>query len=74
MTRVYAPLGASIRRARLRAGKTVEQLADEVHRCDATVEGWEEGRSAPPIATLYRVAAALGTTASALLDDREPVS
>jgi transcriptional regulator with XRE-family HTH domain len=62
-------LGARIRKLRRTQRRTLQEIAD---RCDFTrslLSKIETGRTVPPVATLSRIAAALGVSTAALLDD-----
>ncbi len=65
-------LGPRLRRIRRQLGRTLEEIAQ---RCDCTrslLSKFETGRSVPPIATLTRIAQALGTDVATLLSDKAP--
>jgi transcriptional regulator with XRE-family HTH domain len=65
-------LGALIRRTREELGMTQKQLADAAHVAESqTVSRWERGERAPQ--DLEAVAAALQTTAAAMLRQLEPI-
>jgi len=49
-------LGGRIRRARLKKGLTLKQLAEEVDRIFASAGHWEAGRARPDSTTLRRIA------------------
>lgn len=60
-------VGSNVRRGRVKAGLTQEQLAFEA-RIDLTyVGGIERGKRNPSVLVLARIAEALGTSPSALL-------
>lgn len=46
--------------ARIAAGMTQQQLADAIHTTQAMIARWETGRRTPKVATLKRIADALG--------------
>lgn len=65
-------LGTRLRRLRRQQGRTLEEIAQ---RCDCTrslLSKIETGKSTPPIATLTRIAQALGVDMAALLTDSAP--
>ena len=62
-----AALGAAVRRHRENLGLSQERFAFEVDLDRTYVSGIERGVRNPTVATLLRVAKALGTTPSALL-------
>lgn len=66
-------LGARIRRARLAAGLTQKQLADQLHITDRAVSKWERGLSAPDIALLEPLADVLHLTLTQLIIGGEEV-
>ena len=67
-------LGARIRRARLAAGLTQKQLADQLNITDRAVSKWERGLSAPDIALLEPLADVLHLTLTALITGGEAVT
>ncbi|TIH30822.1 helix-turn-helix domain-containing protein [Subtercola vilae] len=67
-----AALGRVIRAMRRDAGKTLQQLADASGLSQPYLSQTETGRSMPSLMTLHRIAAALGTSGSALLALTEP--
>ena len=75
-------IGTAIRHNRQRAGRTQRQLAEEAGVAVAHLSRLENDRGTPTLRTMHRLAAALGVTASALLEreitleppDRCPVS
>lgn len=62
-------IGARIRRLRRRQGRTLQAVARSCGFTKSLLSKIENGLSAPPVATLTRIAAALGVGVSALLDD-----
>ena len=60
-------MGSRIRQARLAAGLTQKQLADQLHITDRAVSKWERGLSAPDIALLEPLAQLLGISVEELL-------
>lgn len=65
-------LGTRLRRIRRQQSRTLEEIAQ---RCDCTrslLSKIETGKSTPPIATLSRIAQALGVEMAALLGDTAP--
>ena len=64
------PLSESIRAARIAAEMTQLELAERVRVTRVTVSNWERGKHAPAAGQLQDLAAALGTTASDLLEGR----
>lgn len=60
-------IGSNIRDLRVAAGVTVDALAKRAALTKGALSKIETGRSSPPIATLMRIASALGTTLSRLL-------
>ena len=64
-----AQFGATVRRLRLQAGLTQEQLGE---RCDmdlSAVSRLERGQRNPRLDTLVRISRALGVPPAALLED-----
>jgi quercetin dioxygenase-like cupin family protein/DNA-binding XRE family transcriptional regulator len=62
--------GSRLRSIRLNRHLTLQQVADQ---CDCTrslLSKIENGRTCPPVATLTRIAQALGTTVAALIEDQ----
>jgi transcriptional regulator with XRE-family HTH domain len=57
--------GALLRRARIDAGMSREQLALDIHRSYLTVSNYETGKGTPTVATLAELAAALGVSPGA---------
>jgi transcriptional regulator with XRE-family HTH domain len=66
---VMAAIGSSVRRARARSGLTTRELAQRASMSQPFLSNIENGRSTPSVATLYKLAAALGVSASELLPD-----
>lgn len=67
-------IGQKIRAARERKGWTQEDFAEESGIARANVARLERGKQVPKVATLRRVAAALGLEADALLKAPEPAA
>jgi transcriptional regulator with XRE-family HTH domain len=67
MTHTQITLGEAIRAARESAGLTQRQLAARLGCESIKVSRWERGANEPRIDTLREIAAALGTTAAALV-------
>lgn len=63
-------LGLRIKAARLRAGLTLEQLAERTAVSRAMISRIERGESSPTAALLVKLGSGLGLTMSALLEDR----
>jgi len=61
-------VGATIRRLRLQQARTQEEIALACGFTKSLLCKIEAGKSYPPIATLVRIAGALGTTVSSLLE------
>lgn len=59
----------NIREARVAAGMTQSELADAVGKTRAAVTQWESGWVEPRLGTLGEIAAAVGTSVSALVGD-----
>jgi transcriptional regulator with XRE-family HTH domain len=68
-------VGAAIARARQRAGLSTRELAGRAGMSQPFLSNLENGRAMPSIATLYRLAHALGIEANQLLPptDGEPI-
>ncbi|MFD0476490.1 helix-turn-helix domain-containing protein [Nonomuraea thailandensis] len=64
-------IGATIREARRRAGITMTALASATGLSQAFLSHLETGRSAPSVATLYRLAQALNVLPQDLLLDHQ---
>ncbi len=64
------PQGSNVRAARLEAGLTKEQVSVQIGRGVYALAAYERGELMPPIDVLQRIAATLGTTVGALLDER----
>lgn len=62
-------IGTRIRRLRLGQGRTLQQVADACGFTRSLLSKIETGRTSPPVATLMKIAAALGVKAAALLDE-----
>lgn len=60
----------AIRRARLRAGLTQQQLAEKVGRDQSEISRIEAGKTALTVPLLLRLARALGVAPGALLDEK----
>jgi transcriptional regulator with XRE-family HTH domain len=66
-TAVMAAIGASVRRARRSSGLSTRELAQRASLSQPFLSNIENGRSSPSVATLYKLAAALGISATDLL-------
>jgi transcriptional regulator with XRE-family HTH domain len=64
---VTAAIGAQIRRARARVGMSTRELARRASLSQPFLSNIENGRSSPSVMTLYKLAQALGISASELL-------
>jgi len=60
-------LGARIRKLRRTQGRTLQEIAEACGASRSLLSKIETGRTVPPVATLARIAAALGTDAAGLL-------
>jgi len=60
-------LGARIRKLRRAQGRTLQEIAEACGASRSLLSKIETGRTVPPVATLARIGAALGTDAAALL-------
>ena len=69
-------IGRTIRRLRQERGMTIKELGEQAGLSSPFLSQLENGRAMPSIVTLHQAAAALGTTAQALLagDDPEAIS
>lgn len=68
-------LGPRIRKTRRRLGLTLQQLADQTGYTRSLISKIETGKTVPPVATLMKLAAALGVSAATFLeDDAEPTT
>lgn len=65
-------IGRRIRSIRKERGMTLESLAAAIERAPSQVSALENGRREPKVATLRRVATALGTTVEELIADQAP--
>jgi transcriptional regulator with XRE-family HTH domain len=61
-------VGENVRRARLAAGLTQEQLADRCGFSQQYLSGLERGRRNPTIVTLYELSQALGVSHVSLVE------
>jgi transcriptional regulator with XRE-family HTH domain len=61
-------IGARIRKLRRRQNRTLQAVADKCDFTKSLLSKIENGHTVPPVATLTRIAAALGVSTSALLD------
>ena len=68
---IAGAVGERVRSARNRAGMTQEQLAEAAGLHPTFVSNVERGYRVPTVATLVRLASALGVTAGSLVDDLE---
>ncbi len=66
-------LGARLRQLRLRQQRTLQEIADLCGFTRSLLSKIENDKTVPPVATLARLAAALGVKASALLDEESTV-
>lgn len=64
------PAGERLRKARVTAGVSPEQVAIAVGRSAFTIHGYELGRIEPPIHVLAKIATLCGTTVGDILDER----
>jgi transcriptional regulator with XRE-family HTH domain len=64
---VAAAIGASVRKARQRSGLSTRELAQRAGMSQPFLSNIENGRSTPSVTTLYKLASALGVSASELL-------
>jgi transcriptional regulator with XRE-family HTH domain len=64
---VAVAIGASVRRARTRSGLSTRELAHRAAVSQPFLSNIENGRSTPSVATLYKLAGALGVGTSELL-------
>ncbi len=62
-------LGRRIRTARETAGLSRSKVARALEVAEFSVVRWATGQSAPSLATLRRIAAALGVTISTLVEE-----
>jgi len=67
-TRQKEPVGARIRRLRVQRGQTQEDVARVCGFTKSLLSKIETGDTQPPMATLVKIAEALGTSLSALLE------
>ena len=65
-------LGATIRAARRRAGFTLRAVSERAGVTESFLSQVERDLASPSIATLRRIAVALGTSIGSLLDDAAP--
>jgi transcriptional regulator with XRE-family HTH domain len=65
-------IGASLRGARQRQGLTLRQVADRAGVTESFLSQVERDIASPSIATLRRIAVALGTTIGVILDEAGP--
>jgi transcriptional regulator with XRE-family HTH domain len=63
-------IGPRIRRHRRRLGWTLQDVADRCGFTRSLLSKIENGRTVPPVATLARIAEALGLSVATLLDDQ----
>lgn len=64
---MMAAIGSSVRRARRRSGMSTRELAQRASLSQPFLSNIENGRSSPSVATLYKLAGALGIGATDLL-------
>lgn len=62
----------NLKRARLDAKLTQEQLSEKLHVTRQSVSGWELGRTEPDFETAGRLAEIFGTNVSSLLGEEKP--
>lgn len=62
----HAALGEAVRRLRLEAGLSQEELAERAGKDFTLIGGIERGQRNPSFETLLRIAAGLGTTIGAI--------
>ena len=62
----------SIRKARVHAGMTQEELADALGVTNGTVSRWETGKISPSVSNLKRLSQSLGVSVGYLLDEDPP--
>jgi transcriptional regulator with XRE-family HTH domain len=67
-------LGRHIRKQRLLQGRTLDQVAADSRCSKSLLSKIENSRTTPPIATLTRIARALGVPMAALLEDSHTAS
>ena len=65
-------IGASLRTVRRRRGMTLRQVADEAGVTESFLSQVERDIASPSIATLRRIAVALGTSIGVILDEAGP--
>jgi transcriptional regulator with XRE-family HTH domain len=66
-------VGAGIRRLRTQQSRTQQELADTCGFTKSLLCKIETGKVQPPVATLVKIAAALGTSVAALIEQRHGV-
>lgn len=66
-------IGTRVRRLRRRMGWTLETLGERCGFTRSLLSKIETGKTVPPVATLTRIAKALGVTVGSLLDDDDRV-
>jgi transcriptional regulator with XRE-family HTH domain len=64
-------MGRRIRTRRLHLGRTIVATAKAAEISTGQFKLYESGQGHPPVATLHRIAIALGTTSSKLLGEKE---
>jgi len=69
MTSLVPPLGTRIHRLRLRQHRTLESVARECGFTKSLLSKIERGKTTPPVATLMKIARALGTEVGDLLSE-----
>ena len=65
--------GEKLKKARLEAGYTQEELASKLTISRAAVAKWESDRGMPDVSNLKALAEALNVSVDFLLDDGEPI-
>lgn len=69
MEGINMTFGEKLKKARVEAGHTQEELANKLTVSRAAVAKWESGRGMPDVVNLKAIAAALGVSVDYLLDD-----
>jgi transcriptional regulator with XRE-family HTH domain len=67
-------IGRRIRQLRRQQSRTLQEIADTCGFTRSLLSKIETGKVYPPIATLVKIAGALGTTVAALVEDAQDVS
>lgn len=66
-------LGKHIRKLRIQQNRTLKEVADECGFTKSLLSKIETGKVVPPVATLVKIAHALGTKVSTLIEDNDTV-